>query len=201
MRILCTALWSCSGQAHSPWAECWGSCFHSLCSRFGTRKKENQAAEHETKELQSKECLPPKEGEFCFTHVPCRHWQPMPWWLLICFQLQEVIPGVQNKARLCKEEPISIFQSPHFREGPERAGSLRVFSASFLPYPPHTSALFTLKSIFHCRDPYTLVLPSHGVLGHQGWHVCLHFFMTLASDLFPSVPFPSLPPFPHLCLL
>ncbi|XP_031226723.1 solute carrier family 43 member 3 [Mastomys coucha] len=34
---------------------------YGLCSRFGTRKKENQAAEHETKELQSKECLPPKE--------------------------------------------------------------------------------------------------------------------------------------------
>ncbi|XP_028618855.1 solute carrier family 43 member 3 [Grammomys surdaster] len=34
---------------------------YGLCSRFGTRKEENKAAEHETKELQSKECLSPKE--------------------------------------------------------------------------------------------------------------------------------------------
>lgn len=37
---------------------------YGLCSRFGARKKENKAAEHETKELQSKECLPPKEENY-----------------------------------------------------------------------------------------------------------------------------------------
>ncbi|XP_034349700.1 equilibrative nucleobase transporter 1 isoform X2 [Arvicanthis niloticus] len=34
---------------------------YGLCSRFVTRKEENKAAEPETKELQSKECLSPKE--------------------------------------------------------------------------------------------------------------------------------------------
>ncbi|XP_040601656.1 solute carrier family 43 member 3 isoform X2 [Mesocricetus auratus] len=34
---------------------------YGLCSRFGTRKEEKKTAEHETKELQSKEFLSPKE--------------------------------------------------------------------------------------------------------------------------------------------
>lgn len=34
---------------------------YGWCSRFCTRKEEREAAEHETKELQSKECQPPKE--------------------------------------------------------------------------------------------------------------------------------------------
>ncbi|ERE69974.1 solute carrier family 43 member 3 [Cricetulus griseus] len=57
---------------------------YGLCSRFGTKKEEKKTTECEIKELQSKEFLSPKEGEFCwFTHVPCGHLQPCAG-LLLC---------------------------------------------------------------------------------------------------------------------
>jgi len=90
------------------------------------------------------------------------------------------------------KSPEAFLQSPYLRGGPERAGSLCVFSASFFFFTFSTTytALLTLKSIFHGPDLYTVVSTSPGIQGQQGWHPCLHFFMSLGSDLFPSVPSP-----------
>lgn len=76
------------------------------------------------------------------------------------FEFQEAI---KNEAMLCKEKmPISIF-NPLTLERTQKGQRLCVFSVplSYLIHP-HTSALLTLKSVFHCPDPILWSCPLLG---------------------------------------
>lgn len=139
--------------------------------------------------MQSRECQSPKEGEFRFTHVPCRHWQPH---ALVAFNPKKSSQRFRMRPGHARKEPRSISSIPLLERWPRKGRVFVCFQCLFFFFTFSTTytALLTLKSIFHGPDLYTVVSTSPGIQGQQGWHPCLHFFMSLGSDLFPSVPSP-----------
>lgn len=100
------------------------------------------------------------------------------------------------------KSPEAFLQSPYLRGGPERAGSLCVFSASFFfTFSTTCTALLTLKSVSHGPDLYTVVSTSPGIQGHQGWHrVSISLCLLGLTSLHPYH-LQSLPPFSPLSAL
>lgn len=192
--------WSCSGQAHSVGLSVRASVSTACAPGSVPGRKRMRQLNMRPRSCSQGNVSHQRKVSSALPTSPADTGSPMPWWLLTPRSHPR---GSEWGQAMQGKSPEAFLQSPYLRGGPERAGSLCVFSASFffLPFPPHTqlSSHWNLSSM-----ALISTLWSQPLLGFKGSKVGTRVSISLCLlALTSSHPYhlQSLPPFSPLSAL